>query len=814
MNHTSNSTETIISQYENCPNPGEFLVNFNYQKRDLEIIDYNLYSLQLNNLDIAYAVRGSQPKSLEAKEYFVDLGSAFTFGCFCPKPYGSLLQEKLGLPQLNLGFAGAGPRFFLKHHKLVEQYVNQAQFAIILVMSGRSESNSLFASGGLETYRRRTDGQYVTAEVVYQELITNYETDYVKKIVEETRNNWVKNYQELLSMITVPKILLWLSKRPPEYQATYDNTRSLFGNFPQLVNPEMMAAIKSYCDEYVECVSKKGSPQLLTNRFNKKTAYLNTREGRVKPHNDYYASPGMHEDAANALEAVCKKYATVPQGKLISIKANQLHNIAQGDNLRAQGKIAEAIDYYHKVISTQVNVAKIHTNLGGLYAQQEQWQEAINHYRKALVLDPSLAIVYRNLARVLEKTDQPEAAMECWYRALNLDSSWATAHDCFKIGYALEEQGKVKPAQVCYRQAIKLQPDALDSYYHLGDLLRQEGEIEEEVTLYRQALTTHPQEAQLYYLIGKSLLTQRKWQEAAEALNEAISREPNLWKAFRQLGEALQKQQRWTEAETVYRRALDIKPKAVKLRRFLAQVLLKQKRWQEAIELSRATLEIKPSLPWAYIHLGTSLMSLGDIVEARKCYQQACNLQGWEACVTKDYQFSQDWFTNQIPVWKRKLKPLIDKENLNVLEIGSYEGMSTCWLLDKVLTQDSATITCIDIYFPPQFDQNIAKTGAKEKVTTLMGNSHTLLATLAENTYDLVYIDGCPQASHVQEDARLCWDLVNAEGIVIFNNYKWQDSSNLEEKTKVGIDDFLKEVEGEFETLYQGNHLIIKKVIN
>jgi predicted O-methyltransferase YrrM len=82
---------------------------------------------------------------------------------------------------------------------------------------------------------------------------------------------------------------------------------------------------------------------------------------------------------------------------------------------------------------------------------------------------------------------------------------------------------------------------------------------------------------------------------------------------------------------------------------------------------------------------------------------------------------------------------------------------------------------------------------------------------LAEKTYDLIYLDGCPQASHVQEDAHLCWDLVNAEGIVIFNNYKWQDPSNFEEKTRVGIDDFLKGVEGEFEILHQGNHLIIKK---
>ena len=501
--------------------------------------------------------------------------------------------------------------------------------------------------------------------------------------------------------------------------------------------------------------------------------------------------------------------------KIVSIQTQNEQGInayfTQGNQLRNQGKIDEAIKSYHKALSAQTNPGEIHTNLGGLYAKQHKWQQAVDHYRKALAFDPNLAIVYRNLARILEKTNQPEAATECWYRALNIDSSWATSQDYFSIGNALEEQKKLESAQLCYRQAIKLQPDLLKAYYHLGELLSQKGQVEEAINLYRLALTNNSPEAQLNYLLGKSLLAQKQWQAATEAFQEAISLQPDLWEAYYQLGEALHKQQIWAESETAYRRALEIYPENIKARRHFAQALLKQKRWQEAIQVSRATLEIDDSLPWAYIHLGNGLTAIGELVEASKCYQQAGKLRGWEACVTKDYQFTQDWFTNKIPVWERKLEPLVDVENLNVLEIGSYEGMSTCWLLDKVLTQDSATMTCIDIYFPPQFDQNIAKTGKKDKVTALMGDSHILLTTLAENTYDLVYIDGCHQADHVEQDARLCWDLVKAEGIVIFDDYEWQDPENPEERTKTGIDAFLKDVEGEFEIVHQGYHLIIQK---
>ena len=130
------------------------------------------------------------------------MANAFTTS-FCPQNHGSILAEKLSLPHLNLGFAGVGAKFFLNHHQLIEQYVNQAQFAIILVMSGRSESNSVLANGGLEICQRRADGNHLSAEEAYRELLEQHDFEYVQQILAETRSNWVKNYQQLLSMIIV-----------------------------------------------------------------------------------------------------------------------------------------------------------------------------------------------------------------------------------------------------------------------------------------------------------------------------------------------------------------------------------------------------------------------------------------------------------------------------------------------------------------------------------------------------------------------------------------------------------------------------------
>ena len=48
------------------------------------------------------------------------------------------------------------------------------------------------------------------------------------------------------------------------------------------------------------------------------------------------------------------------------------------------------------------------------------------------------------------------------------------------------------------------------------------------------------------------------------------------------------------------------------------------------------------------------------------------------------YEFSQQWFHSNIPVWDAILANYKEKR-LNVLEIGSHEGVSTTWIINNLL---------------------------------------------------------------------------------------------------------------------------------
>ncbi len=283
-----------------------------YQRRDLEIVDYKLYPFKISSEERVYILRGPQIdwKHIASNNFFVSIGAAFTFGCYCEYPYPSLLEQKLNLPSLNFGFSGAGPLFFICNKPLI-RYINKAKFAIVLVMSGRSESNTLFESHGKEMYTRRSDGIKIAASLAYQDLIDNYPEEYVRKIIAETKENYINNYRKMLSMIKIPKILLWFSERPPEYQENYQSVYGIFSKFPQLVNRGVIEQIMPLADSYVECVTNRGMPQQLISRFTGKPTTTFGREdlgGQEKKYNNYYASAEMHEDAANSLLEVCQQF--------------------------------------------------------------------------------------------------------------------------------------------------------------------------------------------------------------------------------------------------------------------------------------------------------------------------------------------------------------------------------------------------------------------------------------------------------------------------------------------------------------------------
>src|SRR5207245_1765849 len=117
-------------------------------------------------------------------------------------------------------------------------------------------------------------------------------------------------------------ILFWFSKRHPDYVEDSRSVGSLFGEFPQLVDSQMLAQVRSLCDHYVERITCRGSPQPLVSRFTGEPVTVDLAMDRTDfagsswTHNRYYPSPEMHVDAAEALHSLCASLLGNPKAAL------------------------------------------------------------------------------------------------------------------------------------------------------------------------------------------------------------------------------------------------------------------------------------------------------------------------------------------------------------------------------------------------------------------------------------------------------------------------------------------------------------------
>ncbi len=279
--------------------------NRGYQIRDHEICDYQLHK------QFGLEWRGPATEPAESRQYLACIGAAQTFGCFCNRPFPDILSKKLQIDVLNYGYAGAGPSFFMHNEALLER-LNGARCVIVQVMSGRSVDNSLFESGGLEYLTERASGRRMGARQAYSQLLRKnflFGRKNLRHIVAETRENWIADYRRLFSLIEVPTILLWFSRRRLQYREHYLIPRTMLGKFPHLVNQEMIDRIRPFAPQYVECRSRKGSPQRLISRHTGLPAEVDPGSNRTDlggprwRYNSYYPSPEMHEDVADKLLA-------------------------------------------------------------------------------------------------------------------------------------------------------------------------------------------------------------------------------------------------------------------------------------------------------------------------------------------------------------------------------------------------------------------------------------------------------------------------------------------------------------------------------
>ncbi len=192
-----------------------------------------------------------------------------------------------------------------------------------------------------------------------------------------------------------------------------------------------------------------------------------------------------------------------------------------------------------------------------------------------------------------------------------------------------------------------------------------------------------------------------------------------------------------------------------------------------------------------------------------------------------DKKYTHNWNQEFI----KNTKDFLKKIDL-FLEIGSFEGLTSNYVVENILSENGKLI-CVDpltdvylndnltdvdiaknnsdfIYFRDQysrFHNNVREyldSGKIHLIRELSTNAFPDLIKHYKGKFDFIYIDGDHRPDGVYLDAINSFKLCKKNGHILFDDYRWND-------TGVGIDKFLNEYVDKYTLILKEYQVLIQK---
>ena len=144
--------------------------------------------------------------------------------------------------------------------------------------------------------------------------------------------------------------------------------------------------------------------------------------------------------------------------------------------------------------------------------------------------------------------------------------------------------------------------------------------------------------------------------------------------------------------------------------------------------------------------------------------------------------FTTNWFVRRARLFRELMLPLAGKP-ITYVEIGMYEGASSCWTCENILTHPDSRGIGIDPWSPKDKKDTSEKRAVRDTAYANLKpwSNFTIiekpsLAALRDDleidSVDVLYIDGNHWSHGCMLDAMNGWPLVKVGGLIIFDDYQ------------------------------------------
>jgi tetratricopeptide (TPR) repeat protein len=197
----------------------------------------------------------------------------------------------------------------------------------------------------------------------------------------------------------------------------------------------------------------------------------------------------------------------------------------------------------------------------------------------------------------------------------------SSAHEEFKIGLELQNQGYINDAISRFQKAIELNPKLLPAYYTLGSALQKQGHTEEAIALYKKILELCPHHSDAHNILGSAFQEKGQLDDAVDSYRRAIQFNPDSFLAHNNLGTALRLQGNLDEAVRYYQKALELNPAFSEALNNLGNTLRDKGMLDEAISCYRKAIQMRHDFADAHWNLAFALLLSGGFKEGWHEYE-------------------------------------------------------------------------------------------------------------------------------------------------------------------------------------------------
>ena len=300
---------------------------------------------------------------------------------------------------------------------------------------------------------------------------------------------------------------------------------------------------------------------------------------------------------------------------------NALARAALADILAGRG---QEIDVANPVIGAAEALAGI----GAAVGQEGGAEIASLYLRLSLFLDPGTAggLASLSLGNLLDASGQGDKAIatfesiapEAPFRALGV----------LRAALALDRMDRTDEAERAFREAIRRDPEDVQSYISFGNMLRGRERFDEAAEQYTLGIDRIAKPTQvdwsLFYFRGIAYERTGDWDKAEADFREALKLYPEQPLVLNYLGYSLvDKGLKLDEALAMIRKAVELRPTDGYIVDSLGWAFYRLGRYDEAVtELERA-IALRPEDPVIQDHLGDAYWKTGRRLEAQFQWRHA-----------------------------------------------------------------------------------------------------------------------------------------------------------------------------------------------